>query len=78
MLPDAPIQAPNFDDWVTQAQAKDIVGVLQPHFLDVVKKYRIAHQIMFGRWVYHKGDCEAAAIKVAAMRAERAAKQVSV
>jgi hypothetical protein len=71
MLPDANVAAPDWDNLVGRNQGAAIVGVHPPNFYQVVLRYRIGNQLIAGRMVYYKPDCEAAAVKIAAMRAAR-------
>ena len=74
MLPNTPIAAPNWDDWVNAADGSRITKDYPSNFRSTVITHKIKSQLIAGRWLYYRPDCEAAAVKIAAMRAERAAK----
>lgn len=75
MLPNSNIAAPNWDEWQSGAVAADILKVHQANLAAYVTTYQIGKQKIAGRWVYNRYDCEAAAPKIAAKRAARAAAQ---
>ena len=77
MLPTSNINAPNWDDWVNAADGSRILDSHQANFQAYTVTYKIGKQRIAGRWVYNRFDCEAAAVKIAAKRAERAARQAA-
>jgi hypothetical protein len=51
------------------------MDVLQSNLYVVLKTHRITTQLVVGRTLYYKPDCERARDAIAAKRAEREAKQ---
>lgn len=78
MIPDAIINGYDNEAWISSVQACRIIDIHQPQWYSIIDKYPISKQRIAGRWVYYRPDVEAAATKVAAMRAEREAKRAAV
>jgi hypothetical protein len=67
--------APEYwNDWIGSTAAAKLIGVSQPYIYTARQKHRIGTQVIAGRTLYYKPDCERARDAIAKGRAERQAK----
>jgi len=60
-----------WDNWINSTAAAKLIGVTQPYIYTARVKHRIATQLIAGRTLYFKPDCERARDEIAKGRAQR-------